>query len=380
MNNISSFKDLVLILESPIILALVLSLLLFFVYPSMIRSRRESREFDMKMRTEANELEFRRSQQEFEQVKAQEDAAFQRLRFEREFPTPNDKLKESESSSPDSTNSHSTDFFYVSVDEKVKHTFSDMLKGFEKYARLLGYEVSLSIDSSTPELVGYKFSLSPDGKYHSNKDIQEDIDQYWKAMTADGKSFTAPQNSSPEHSQSASATMQTLKVLKRQMNDLKLQQEAFKMFCESLGEAFTANQPQIFITQQQLLGNDMTQDNRSYSADGSSNVIQGDQSGNHISDSNIQIGKNVNQKNEQAEALLAAISALKAENKPELATAIRQFENAHEEVTEEEKPDSSRLERFFAKGSEAIKQVGVLADTTSKVNKALELFSAVPLG
>ncbi|MGF1909142.1 hypothetical protein L4C38_06865 [Vibrio kasasachensis] len=342
-----------------------------------IRNQREMREFDMTMRREETDMKLKAQQLEFEQQKANDEADYKRKRMELEFA---ETLKEStimdKSSEPLIKESG---LFFIPVDEDVKGTFSDMLKGFEDYAKLIGYDVSLSIDSSHENTVGYKFSLRTGDNFWTREDIQKSISDYIKSLMVKSRGFNAPENADPKFADPKSTTMRKLKLLKHQVNETNRQHELNIKLCEILGNAFTANQPQIFITQQQLLENKMKHDNRQYSADGSSNVIQGDYSGNTIENSTIQIGKNVNQKNEQAEALLEAIQALKVEKNPLLDPAIRQFENAHEEMLEEEEPDSSRLERFLTKGSETIKQVGVAADTFNKVNKALELFSAIPL-
>ncbi|MCK6263845.1 hypothetical protein KP803_11250 [Vibrio sp. ZSDE26] len=379
MSSIEAFGGIinVVLVASFVMLVGILMLATFSV---KTRSRREERQFEMSMVKEQTELQLREQQAKFEQQQASEEAELQRMRLELEFPNAL-KLKKEQSSSPENQESKSQDqqsgFFFIPIDEDIKGTFSDMLKGFEDYARLLGYEVSLSIDSSISNQIGYKFSLRPGEQFHSHNEIQKNITEYLKAMTHTRKGFSAPPDADPIHSDNASTTMQKLKTLKRQVNDLKQQRDLYQNLSQSLGQAFTTNTPQIYITQQQLLGNKMSEDNRSYSADNSSGVIQGDNSGNVIESSNVQIGKNVSEVNEQATALQELISALKDEEKPELAPAIRHFENAHEELVEEGNPDPSRVEKYLGKATDIVKSVGVAADTALKLSKVTELLSTV---
>ena len=47
--------------------------------------------------------------------------------------------------------------------EKERPLFHDLLKGFEDYAKLKGYDLTFSIDSSFDGRIAFKFTVKNDG-------------------------------------------------------------------------------------------------------------------------------------------------------------------------------------------------------------------------
>lgn len=117
-------------------------------------------------------------------------------------------------------------------------------------------------------------------------------------------------------------------------------------------------------------------DSRSYSANNSANVVQGDDSINAIKNSTVQIGKNVLEINSQLETLkdtLNAIEVESSENKA-LKPVIRHLENAKEELEESSSPDTSTIEKWLSKANALIQTVGATTKTISKFQALLLSF------
>jgi DNA-binding LacI/PurR family transcriptional regulator len=54
-------------------------------------------------------------------------------------------------------------YIVVEMPEEDRPLFHDLLKGFEDYAKLKGYQISFSIDSSSIGRIAFKFTVKNDG-------------------------------------------------------------------------------------------------------------------------------------------------------------------------------------------------------------------------
>ena len=117
-------------------------------------------------------------------------------------------------------------------------------------------------------------------------------------------------------------------------------------------------------------------DSRSYSANNSANVVQGDKSNNVIEHSNIQIGNNVAEINSQIDTLNEVIQALEQEasDNQELKPAVRHLENAKEELEESSTPDSSSVAKWLEKANAVINTAKTSAETITKFSGLLDVF------
>ncbi|EOW6612708.1 hypothetical protein ACOZZ1_000474 [Vibrio fluvialis] len=319
-----------------------------------------SEEFDQKLQLK---------QLEIEQYKWEKEHEFQLKKMELDYP------QVTEGGLNKKSNDLISDYYFIDINEEVKPAFSDMLKGFEDYSRTLGYEVSLSIDTSQTEKLGFKFSLRSSDKFRTTQQVQRDISEFLSKLINDTKRFEIEKKPDNPHTANDSVTAQKLKSLKRQVNDLKNQVGLFKELFGSISQVSSGSATQIFVTQQQLLGNDMKTDSRSYSADGANNVIQGDDSNIKLKNSNINIGKNVSEINTQSVAIQELIDALKAESNESLNAATRNLENIKDELNESEKPDESFISKCLSKAESIIKSADVAAGTVEKLSKVLDTFS-----
>jgi len=71
-----------------------------------------------------------------------------------------------------------TGFIFIPLDDSAKGDFHDLLKGFEDYAKLKGYDVSVSVDVSRPNQLGFKFTFGGSVRTVTKQDVQRDLHDY----------------------------------------------------------------------------------------------------------------------------------------------------------------------------------------------------------
>ncbi|OES30915.1 hypothetical protein [Alteromonas macleodii] len=264
-------------------------------------------------------------------------------------------------------------YVFMTVDENKKSIFSEMLKGFEDYAKLKGYKASLSIDTSIKGKVGFKFTLHEEGVSVSTQKVKSDINDYINTVMSGGDFDDMPVLITPEEH---SAVIGTLKARLKFMEYTHALEQENKEFYQSLiskmANSSVSNQPANINLIQEGIG----MDSRSYSANNSANVVQGDDNTNLIENSTVQVGKNVAEINSQLDLLKEALGKIEAEStqNESLKPVVRHLENVKEELEESSTPDSSIIEKWLGKANSAIKTARATTETLSKFQGVLESF------
>jgi hypothetical protein len=73
---------------------------------------------------------------------------------------------------------NSSGYFTMEIEEDKKSFFQDLLKGFEEYAKLRGYKVSISIDSSIINKISFKITIHEFGIIGSRESVRNDFNEY----------------------------------------------------------------------------------------------------------------------------------------------------------------------------------------------------------
>ena len=117
-------------------------------------------------------------------------------------------------------------------------------------------------------------------------------------------------------------------------------------------------------------------DKRKYIATNSSNVMQGDEQQNII-ENNINIGNTLSQKQEKLKEIEDIIELINQEysSNDEVQKVKRQFENIKEELSEEETPDKSFIEKALQKANQVVSTLDAGEKIVDKVTKVIESFS-----
>ena len=276
-------------------------------------------------------------------------------------------------STPQESKTDLNGYVFMSIDEDKKSMFSEMLKGFEEYAKLKGYQVSLSVDTSAKGKIGFKFTLHEDGVSVSTQKVKTDINEYIHLVMSGGNFDDIPILITPEEHSAVIGTLKARLTYMEYTHSLEKEDKEFyknlitKMAGSSIGHA-----PANINLIQEGIG----MDGRSYSANNSANIVQGDESNSSIENSNIQIGRNVSEINSQIDELNKTLKALENEatNNKELKPVIRHLENAREELEESRSPDGVKIAGWLDKANSVMETVKTTTETASKLTGLLTIF------
>ena len=250
--------------------------------------------------------------------------------------------------------------------------FNDLLKGFEDYAKIKGYEIRFSSDTTFPNKIAFKFTLGDEGINVSTQKVKNDIQEYIRKVktgeSLDDLPVVLPEN---EH-------YLLLTLMKNRINFLQhnynLKKNAVE-FYEQIINKFVAHPagvlpaPTVMV---QTTGGNM--DSRSYKSIDSSHVIQGDD--NKLNDNRIKIESSFNNRKNQINQLSEFVELLKNESqdsREDRDKAVLNLEKIKDEISEEEKPDAGLVKKWFAKAQGYLKNIELAKST---VEKAKELYDS----
>ena len=121
------------------------------------------------------------------------------------------------------TNSSSTnDYVYIDIPDRQKSAFTDLIRGFEHFAKIRAYTISFSYDSSFQNKIGFKFYSNIETSQSSTDKIKSDFEDYLERIRS-GRGFNdLPQMISFEEHQ------KELLILKNKIVDLEFQYKVEK--------------------------------------------------------------------------------------------------------------------------------------------------------
>lgn len=241
-------------------------------------------------------------------------------------------------------------YIILNIPDEQKSAFYDLLKGFEEYAKLKGYQINFSLDSSIPNSVAFKFTILNSGISVSPSIVKNDIEEYiHKVKDNDDFEDMPTVLSEGEHSLTLTKLKNRVNLLK---NNLDLEKNA-RLFYEKLLNKIADSNTGIFPSQSIILnsGGDFT--NMSNKLIGSRNVNIGDK--NLIEDSSVIIGNSFNQIKEQVKGLGLLIEAMKKDDSADedtKAKSIINLEKVKSELEDEEKPDKGKIKKWLEKAKD----------------------------
>lgn len=242
-------------------------------------------------------------------------------------------------------------YIVINLPDSEKTLFMDLLKGFEEYAVLKGYNISFSYDGSLPNKVAFRFMIVQGGIAVSTEKVKEDIQEYIRKVQNGDTFDDVDIVITPEKHhitlmilKNRLAFLQTTYVTQR--NALQLYENLIKTF----GESPFATRPQQFFIQ----GGGYMNPSQ-YTAVNSQQIAQGQGIKMIGNAGTLNIGTTFNEKQELAQLFDRVVNALlreKGETQQQAYEARRYVERAKEEVCEEPRPDETRLRRYLEKAKE----------------------------
>lgn len=266
-------------------------------------------------------------------------------------------------------NKQTLHFFFIPIPDNLKDLFIDSLKAFESYSKLSGYEVKFSFDNSKKDRLGFKFTVTENPNNIPNDEIRADIQDFLNKIQRGEKFDDLPVVINPfEHQIILSSLKARLSLIEHNFTlekDLRtLYQSKLKGLLE-IKNLFNFNPMTVNNNYLQSGGKN---NSRKIEAD-NSNVNMGD--GNFIEDNSIKIEHSFNEKKTIVEKIEYSIQQIDKEdalNPHQKQDLKRHLENIKEEITEEAKPDASKLKKSWEK----IKKVAENFVLSKELTDALE--------
>ena len=174
---------------------MVVLILGMFFYMSWHRERR----IDRNMRQKELEMQHVRAKEEAERREQERDAA----RYDRYV----QEKKEDEDRIRSQSGGGSGGYIVLDLPDAQRGLFHDLLKGFEEYARLKGYGVSFSVDTTFHDRIAFKFTLTDPDVIVGNDRIRKDLREYLERVSQGDPLDDLPQVISIEEHEVLAATL-----------------------------------------------------------------------------------------------------------------------------------------------------------------------------
>ncbi|PYU22258.1 MAG: hypothetical protein DMG32_18710 [Acidobacteria bacterium] len=184
-------------------------------------------------------------------------------------------------------------YIVIEMSEKDRPLFHDLLKGFEDYAKLKGYYLSFSMDSSFEGKIAFKFTVQNDGVVVGPARVRQDFRDYLKQVQNEdiNQLDNLPVITTiEEHNLLVALLKNRISFLQ---HSYQLSQNAVNYY-----EGLLMNMRSFpaLPTASVVVQTGGTMDSRRYKAVDSSHLIQGDQNSLADSSLNIEIGRSFNEK------------------------------------------------------------------------------------
>lgn len=107
------------------------------------------------------------------QAKMESEEMYRNRKLQKEQLRQTMKFREQESSG-----SGSGGFIILNLPQDQISVFHDLLKGFEDYAKVKGYEIRFSADTTYNNKIAFKFTLGDEGINVSTQKVKKDLQEY----------------------------------------------------------------------------------------------------------------------------------------------------------------------------------------------------------
>jgi hypothetical protein len=262
-------------------------------------------------------------------------------------------------------------YIVMEMPEKDRPHFHDLLKGFEDYAKVKGYEISFSIDSSFEGRIAFKFTVKNDGVVVGPERVRKDFEEYvQKVREGDVEDLDDMPVVTTLAEHNLALTMLKSRIIFLQQR-IKLTQNVNEYY-EKLFmyvRTFPALPAPSVIVQ---TGGSM--DSRKYNSVNSERLIQGDS--NTYKDSSVNIGESFNERQERIAALDYVIGKLKSTDakSESVEKAQRELTKVRDELTEYPEPNKSSIRKWLEYAKNSMTGAILGYETVEAAKKLWELF------
>ena len=263
-------------------------------------------------------------------------------------------------------------YIILDLPDNLRGMFHDLLKGFEDFAKLKGYNIVFSIDNSLRDKIAFKFTLLDEGVNVSTNTVRKDILEYIEKVKSGDDFDDLPVIISPvEHSLISTTLKNRMSFLHHNYTLEKNTREYYENLFKTLATSNhgIAQPTPIYI---QTGGH---YNPKSLVAHNSPNSLLGD---NNVYENNsdnsdhsvITITNSFNKKKEQIEKLDEIIRLLIEEKHLESnqkQTLVTNFDKIKEELTDEEQPSKSKIFKWLSNTKKILKNVVLSHETAQAI-------------
>ncbi|MCY4389008.1 MAG: hypothetical protein OXC18_18095 [Desulfurellaceae bacterium] len=267
-------------------------------------------------------------------------------------------------------------YAFVDVPDDYKGLFHDTIKGFEEFARLKGYRISIAIDTTPPGKIGLRFTILDQGVTVSTETVKSDVDEYMtKFKESDTFEDLPIVIDRVEHERLKAALTARFTMVKNNAEMYKVEADFYKRLLKMSplkagGVSYLPASPVIINNQLEHGGSQMARE--TYSADRSPGAAVGKDNTASIEGSTITIGSTLTEKNKQVDGLSELIELVTRSELQNKEDAARHLTNVREELTDGNPPNEGLIDQFLGKA----KNILALAEKgTGIYEKAKEMLA-----
>lgn len=339
-------------------MGLSLAMLFFFYWQRERRIEREMRlrEFEKQERRELEE-NVRREAEATRLMEERDQARHEKWSQER---------KEEEALIRTQAGAGTGGYIYVDMSDSKRSLFHDLLKGFEEYARLKGYAVSFSSDSTFSNKIAFKFTLTDPDVVVGTDRVRKDLKEYLEKVSRGDSLDDLPQVISvEEHDLLVTTLKNRISFLQHSYN---LEKNS-KDFYQNL--IFTISNQRV-LSPSIVVQTGGAYNAPSYSALNSPQAVLGIE---NSSKSSLRIAVTYKERKEQIDLLSELLRHLEKETpEPKRDEAIRNLANVKEELEQVDSPEPSRVARWLDNAKQTIQLASLGEETVAAAKELFRLF------
>jgi hypothetical protein len=251
--------------------------------------------------------------------------------------------------------------------------FQDLFKGFEDFATLRGYTISLSIDNSIPNRVGFKFTIQDTGVIVSTQTVWGDIKDYLDRIKNEESLENLPIVIPVEDHKIVLKTLQSRISFLRE--NYQLQKSAIKIYERLLDKLNSPNTiisslPPVFI---QTEKSNYRNQNLLHHA-----LKEIEVEDITIVENKVKIGKSFVERKNQLDSIsklikLIARDEIVEDDKKDI--AVLNLEKVKSEIEEEGEPDKARVKKWLEKAKPILDEEDFEDEVLELRDKVYDLFN-----
>jgi hypothetical protein len=268
-------------------------------------------------------------------------------------------------------------FVFIDVADEHKTLFTDAMNGFTDFAKFKGYNVELSLDTSSPGKVGIRFTILDFGVTVSTATVRKDVEEYVERLrTTDDLSNLPMVVNSVEHLRLQSALQARFSYLRTQADMLAFQMDFYRRIAHEWRAGPDRGISYASPVQIHLTNEGWRNMRDSYNAENSQNIAQGRGAKAITEGSTVVIGSTLTEKNKQLGSLRELETAIHQAQLPDdtKQAATRHVQNATEEMEDNARPNPDEVGKWLGRADSALKTAGAAAGLLEKLQGVLGMF------